>query len=263
MKNEWKTLGINTNGFITWIGTSPDLGLCALTKEEVIFYDYRDQGEFLERARFRMKSEYRQVLAKENDLLLISEKENESNKILLIDLQEKKIRELLELEKVVLCENFDGKTFVLFEGGTSLRIVETKNSSLETAITLPAREVTSLCVFNCRKKAEYLLACGQRNGEVFVWQIDLSEEKLQGRLLLERHDHDGPVSSSVFLDDSRIVSGSVDRKIFIVRLEPDAEGTAGIKEDVLHLTARCKDMKIKGVKGERERKMLESLISKA
>lgn len=263
LKNEWKTIGRNTNGFINWIGTSPHSSLCALTNEEVIFYDFKDQGELLERARFRMKPEYRQVVVKENNLLLVSKKEHDPNKVLLIDLKQQKIRGSVELEKVALSENFDRKTFVMSEEGTSLRIAETTNSSLESAITLSAHEVTSLCVFSCKKYSRYLLACGQRNGEVFVWQIDFFKGKWKEKLLLKRYDHDDSVSSLAFLDDSRIISGGIDRKIFVIRFGSDIGNTKGKKENELHLTAKCRGMKIEGVKRDRERRMLETLISKA
>lgn len=92
--------------------------------------------------------------------------------------------------------------------------------------------------------------------------VPLINLQQQERLLLKEYKHDGPVSSLIFLDDSRIVSGGVDRKMFVVRFGPGTEGTKGIEEDTLHLTVRCKGMKIEGIRGKREQKILERLLSK-
>lgn len=50
------------------------------------------------------------------------------------------------------------------------------------------------------------------------------------------------VSSLAFLDDSEIISGSIDRRIFVIRFGSDTGEIKGEKVDVLHLTARCKGM---------------------
>ena len=54
--------------------------------------------------------------------------------------------------------------------------------------------------------------------------------------MLKRHNHEDSVSSLAFLDDARITSGGIDRKIFIIRFEPNTERKKGIKENITTIT---------------------------
>ena len=263
MKNESRIIAKNTNGFINGLGIYTGSDLCAVTNEEIIFYDFDDHGKLLCRAYFRMKPEYSQVVAKRDTLLLLSDEVDHIGRVLLVNLQQRNIVDSIELESIALCENLDPQTFVLSERKSLLCLKQIKNSHIETALTLMAQEVSSLCVFCCKKDTKYLLACGHRNGEVLVWQLDIFKNKWQDKLLLKNRAHDGVVSTLVFLDESRIISGGFDRKISILRFGPDSGGVQGIQERILHLTIKCKGMKIEGVKGDREREMLKKLISKA
>lgn len=252
----------NTDGSINQLETHFGSDLCAITNEEVIFYDFGDQKELLQRARFRKKSKYGHVVAKKDILLLVSDEDNQMSKVLAIDLQQRKIICVLDLKKITLCENLDRQTLALPEGKTFLNIKRTETSNTETTISLPAHEVTSLCVRYCDESDKYLLACGQRNGEVLVWQIDLSTDEWQHELVLENRVHEGLVSSLAFLDDSTIASGGVDRKISILRFGPGWGGIEGIEESDLQLIARCKGMKIDGIKRDIEQEMLRKLVLK-
>ena len=252
----------NTDGSINQLETHFGSDLCAITNEEVIFYDFGDQKELLQRARFRKKSKYGLVVAKKDILLLVSDEDNQMSKVLAIDLQQRKIICVLDLKKITLCENLDRQTLALPEEKTFLNIKRTETSNTETTISLPAHEVTSLCVRYCDESDKYLLAFGQRNGKVLVWQIDLSTDEWQHELVLENRVHEGLVSSLAFLDDSTIASGGVDRKISILRFGPGWGGIEGIEESDLQLIARCKGMKIDGIKRDIEQEMLRKLILK-
>ncbi|MGC1122293.1 MAG: pentapeptide repeat-containing protein [Candidatus Methanofastidiosia archaeon] len=263
LKNESHVIGKNPNGTINSMGICTGSDLYAMTSDEIVFYDFIRPEMLSQRARFRMKPGYRQALVKGNILLFVSEKEHQENKILLVDLHRQTIMNLMELKEIVLCENLNQQVFVFSEGKNSLKVQGKVYSYREKAINLQVREITSLCVLCCEKDVKYLVACGQANGEILIWHIDLSEGKWQEKLLLKNRAHDGVVSALAFLDDSRIVSGGIDRKICIIRFGPDLSGLNGIQEQILHRTVRCRGMKIEGIKGEREQEILRRLIAKA
>lgn len=258
-----RTIGKNRNGTINWLGILTGSDLCAVTNEEIIFYNFENNDELLEISRFRKKSEYKQVTAKKNTLLLVSKEEQQSSNVLLVSLQKQRIINSVKQREILLCDNLDQKTFVLFEEKASLRIVRELGGQLKTMATFKVNEVKSLCTFCCKKDSRYLLGCGQRNGEILVWEINILRDKCQCDLLLKRHAHDGMVSVVAFLDDSRILSGGFDRRVSVLMFGTDVERIEGIQEQVLDSTIRCKGMKIDGVKGDREQEMLRRLISKA
>jgi WD40 repeat protein len=234
-----------------------------MTNEALIYYDYQDGEQLIQRSRFRIKPQYRQVTAKKNILTILSETGVNKNIVLLIDLVELEIADSLEFENVSLCDNLDLQAIVITGGKSSLRVEGLDTAKAAESLTLPAHEVTSFCVHTCKADERYLLACGQRDGKVLVWQIEYLEDKWQSNLLLKKQVHEGIVSSLCFLDDFRIISGGVDRKISILGFGEDSTGLQGTVEQDLCLTLRCQGLKIDNVQGPREKKMLEKLVKKA
>ncbi|GIF20111.1 hypothetical protein BJ973_001983 [Actinoplanes tereljensis] len=94
-------------------------------------------------------------------------------------------------------------------------------------------------------------------GEVAHFRLVQAVEGWRLRLHWRAALHEGPVESVCFLGADRVVSGSRDRSICVVPLH-DATPANAVR---LHVRFRCRDTKIDGVRGERERTMLERLAS--
>ncbi len=258
-KLEYRNLGKYKKGSIRQLFSYSGSDLCFLMNEEVILYDYSDTDELKQEACFKIKPEYRHIVAKKDGLVLVSEDEQQVRKAFCVDTR----HEILcskEIKDLIACEVLDQQAFVIATIN-SIKLICKRN--YRETVTLEVRELTSLCTFCLNKDEKYLVACGQRNGDVQIWRIDISDEEFQYEPILNSHIHNGIVSSLVFLDETRIISSGLDRKISIQRFEEGSEDIQGTTEKTLYLTVRCKGMKIDGLKGETERKMLEKLILQA
>jgi WD40 repeat protein len=231
-----------------------------VTNEEMIFYEFNDKEKLIQKARFRIKPGYRRLVFKENILLFLSEVEKQTNKLHLVDLDKFEEVDSLEQEKISLCENLDLQAFAVTDGKEYLRVEGTEQDQNEEILDISLQEPTSLCVHTCEKDKKYLLACGQSNGNISVWKVESLNGKWEHKLLVKNQLHDSMVSTLSFLDDARIVSGGIDRKISILKFGEDADDLKGHQENILHMTIKCKGMKIEDLKGSKEQEMFKKLI---
>jgi hypothetical protein len=112
-----------------------------------------------------------------------------------------------------------------------------------TALTLPRSE----------DEHGLLIVTGYRNGEVEMWRVDLEAESVESLWCARPHLD---VVSCLSSTSNLVISGSADRSISIMSLE------SGDIYRSLQRTVRCKGMVIDGVKGSREREMLEGLLAR-
>jgi hypothetical protein len=250
----------DTKGDVIGLEIINGSSLCAMTNEEMIFYEFNDKEKLIQKARFRIKPGYRRLVTKGNILLLLSEIEKQTNKLHLVELDKFEEVDSLEQEKISLCENLDLQAFAVTDGKEYLRVEGTQQTQNEEILDIALQEATSLCVYTCKRDKEYLLACGQSNGNVSVWRIERLNGKWDHKLLVKNQVHDGMVSTLSFLDDARIVSGGIDRKISILKFGEDSDDLKGHQENILHMTIKCKGMKIDGLKGSKEQEMFNKLI---
>jgi hypothetical protein len=103
------------------------------------------------------------------------------------------------------------------------------------------------------------LAFGQENGSITIFNIDLSTWELEE--VVKYSYHQKAVRHIAFIDDSRIVSGGTDRKLFLTQL--DRNETIADKPIEFRLHLQCKGMKVDGVQPPETRLLLEKLIAKA
>jgi hypothetical protein len=257
---EFRIVLEDTKGDVIGLEIFNGSSLCAVTNEEMIFYEFKDKEKLIQKARFRIKPGYRRLLTKGNMLLMLSEIEKQTNKLHLVDLDKFEEVDSLEQEKISLCENLDLQAFAVTDGKEYLRVEGTQQTQNEEILDISLQEITNLCVYTCEKDKKYLMACGQSNRNVSVWQLDRLNGKWDHKLLVKNQVHDGMVSTLSFLDDARIVSGGIDRKISILKFGKDPDDLKGRQENILHMTIKCKGMKIKGLKGSKEQEMFKKLI---
>lgn len=131
----------------------------------------------------------------------------------------------------------------------SIQVAELTNISAITSISLVDTE-----------QRVYLIACGARDGTVGLWRIQFSEslenndiEKIFSKII-----HQGAITSLSFLGPSVLLTSGKDNKIFLMNI-PDAKKMPIINR-VFELRLRCGGMKIDGIKGEREKAILEAAI---
>lgn len=108
--------------------------------------------------------------------------------------------------------------------------------------------VTCLSSLRLQEK-QHVVVCGQNDGVLNAWVVDLRTKPCPVRKVLTSRLHDGLVTGVTFLDGSRIVSGGRDRAIVITRIDIEGQTLAGVLERKLQLTLQCKGMRIKGLKG--------------
>jgi hypothetical protein len=250
----------DTKGDVIGLEIFNGSALCAVTNEEMIFYEFNDNEMLIQKARFRIKPGYRRLVTKGNILLLLSEIEKQTNKLHLVDLDKFEEVDSLEQEKISLCESLDLQAFAVTDGKSYLRVEGTEQTQNEEILNISLQETTSLCIHTCEKDKQYLIACGQSNGNVSVWQVERLNGKWDHKLLVKNQAHDSMVSTLSFLDDTRIVSGGIDRKISILKFGEDSDDLKGRQENILHMTIKCKGMKIDGLKGSKEQEMFKKLI---
>lgn len=250
----------DTKGDVIGLEIFNDSSLCAVTNEEMIFYEFNDKEKLLQKARFRIKPGYRRLVTKGNILLILSEIEKQTSLLHFVDLDKFEEVFAFEQEKISLCENLDLQAFVVTDGKEYLRVEGTEQTQNEEILNISLQETTSLCVYTCEEDKKYLMACGQSNGNVSVWQLERLNGKWDHKLLVKNQVHDGMVSTLSFLDEARIVSGGIDRKISILKFGEDSDDLKGQQENLLHMTIKCKGMKINGLKGSKEQEMFKKLI---
>jgi hypothetical protein len=115
--------------------------------------------------------------------------------------------------------------------------------------------------FDCRRLGDdlALVAIGHEDGGVSLWRLDgLSSEPKIDRIWQHRA-HTGSVTD-VRLSGMFVLSGGMDRTICLFTLSDDWATTEPLR---LHRTLECVGMRIDGVRGRREKDLLESLLRAA
>jgi hypothetical protein len=129
---------------------------------------------------------------------------------------------------------------------------------------IPVKDkISCLAACPCRlSPGNYLLGLGLENGVVQIWQIqvdDWNREKLLEHVL---HEQAKPIKDISFIDECRIVTGSLDKTIRLLTFNHEGRLECEVKE--FKMTLQCQGMKIEGVTREKiEGKKLRELIDNA
>lgn len=212
---------------------------------------------------------YKLVCPSTEDLVVVQDMDEETQtsgltqlklRIMLFDLEQSTTFQILTINSVSHCISLSREALLLNDQVEGLRVLRLANE--ETFLQFPEIKATCLSSF-CVSPLVHLIACGEHNGSVHVWLVDLRQPTITARKILGQQIHDGPVTAITFLDDLRVASGGVDRAIVITRINSDADTLIGKIERRLHFTLRCKGMQIRGLTGAEEQRRLQELITKA
>jgi Pentapeptide repeats (8 copies) len=135
----------------------------------------------------------------------------------------------------------------------------------DNAVTLGAEhklemplEATCLDVYQCTT-GRYVVASGTSDGRIFAWQVDVIEDGLVSKKVLETQAHNGPVTTIVIRNDGQLASGGADRAIILTQIV-DGNIAGGI-ERTIKRTLRCTGMRITGIKGPNEYSLLKNNVN--
>jgi DNA-binding NarL/FixJ family response regulator len=208
---------------------------------------------------FPIKDAYRCVSLSKANMTLVEESEVGSFRILLIDIEKYVLLGAHSARDARWCDVLGNDALVWSDAEVGFRVVSVLGSPSKREINLKAEEQTCLATRQC-SRGFYLIAGGTSTGRICIWRLDLRTEPWVQQKLLETIAHDGPITSVAFISDNSLVSGGADRTIAITQFGENL-GLGGSLERRFQLTLRCRGMKIKGLKGSVERKMLEELIA--
>lgn len=97
---------------------------------------------------------------------------------------------------------------------------------------------------------------GTEQGNLFYAEFQSAEDEAQLVPLSSNQHHDGTVTAVRAISRNEVATGGADRSIRLWRLAPD-----GVRVEVLFLTLRCTGVRLEGVRGDSERRMLEALAA--
>jgi WD40 repeat protein len=243
------TLGILRNGY-SWMREP----------RTVSFVDTSQSGEVRQIARFPVKDSYRFELLADSDMLVVEDLRDDAVRVLMIDLERQGVIKTLETSSVTLCAVLAEDALVLDDRRAGLRMV--RWSGQHDSMDLLSGAITCLSSI-CLHERRHILVCGQNDGMLHAWVVDLRRTPFLATKILANRIHEGMVTTVTFLDASRVVSGGRDRAIVVTRINNEGQTLAGTLERKLQLTLRCKGMRIKGLGGVDERRKLNELIAKA
>ncbi len=192
---------------------------------------------------------------------LVEESEGGVVHVILVDLVTRAIICEREAKRTRWCSPLGDGALVWSDAEVGFRVVSTRGKPPEAEVILASPEPTCLGVW-CRSPGNYSVAGGASDGTIRVWHLDLRGPPWSERKILEAKVHDGPVTSVTFTNDSCLASGSADRAIVLTRFAENAPLTGHI-ERRLHLTVRCRGMKIAGMKSTSEQELLAKLIAES
>ena len=229
-----------------------------LLDNRLLFYDKRGD-ELLQKATIEINPEVKLIKASQNYLLVMEE----NKRILhLINIKTQEIIRSMFIPSFSCCEHFDDKGFIIYNEDEGLKIIDITTEKKENiGIFIPREEkitcLTTFCIEN--STGQYLVGFGQYNGIVQVWKLMLKKWKAEE--LLRYQSHSKTIKDIAFIDDERIVSGGLDKKLQLLEFGNDGKLKCDPKEFKIYL--QCKGLKIDRVNREKERRKLEKIISSA
>jgi DNA-binding NtrC family response regulator len=226
------------------------------------FIDAHQNADMHPGASFPIKDSYRFAMPGVSEMAVVETTPDGESRVLMIDLERQEIIEILESSSTTVCAALAQDALVFDDIGPVLRIIELDVEKNQPSTDLLNGLITCLSSIQIANKV-HIIVCGQNDGSLHAWFIDLRKESYSLRKILDGRIHDGLVTTVTFLDEGRIVSGGNDRAIVVTRINIDGRTLTGILERKLKLTLRCRGMRIKGLKGPDEHRKLHELIAKA
>lgn len=219
-------------------------------------------GELRREAQYPIKTAYRLASPRDADLIVVEDKANGQERVLILDLEQQGIVSTVAARSVTLCVALGQDAVVLNDVASGLRVVGTEARDGKSAKTVEGGMVTCLSSMEIQESV-HMIAWGEKDGTTQVCTVDLRGGQCVVRRMLAHRLHQEAVTAVTFLDDTRIASGGQDRSIIISRIDAQGDSPFDIMERRLQLTLQCKGMRITGLKGPAEQQKLSELIAKS
>ncbi|MCU0288323.1 MAG: pentapeptide repeat-containing protein, partial [Acidobacteria bacterium] len=241
----------------------PGSALTLFADNQLKFYDVDkvDDKSFKlsQRALIEVKPLLKPIRATHENLLLSEEKNNWYN-LQLIDLENQSIIQSVSVKAFTLCADVGNKGFIIYDRNDGLQAAVPGFEIPKILIKPDTINITCLATYAVdNSEDKWRLAVGQDNGSIAVYNINLSTWDLEDVVKYTRHEK--TVRHITFIDENRILSGGIDRKIFLTQIDHNGVITNETQEFRLHL--QCKGMRIDGIQPETTRLALQKLIDTA
>jgi hypothetical protein len=218
------------------------------------FFDAEEQDTWRKISRFQIRETLSSIIPDGGSLAFVEKTGDGRARVVLADLSRQVEVCTAATESTLHCAGLSADGVVWSDASMGFRIYCPNPDGEQKVAELTCDRPTCLDVFKCTAKG-YLLAAGTEDGRVHVWEIGFDSGAIDDRKVLELQAHDGPVTSIAILTDSRVASGGVDCAVVVSCWA----GTTRV-ERRLRLRMKCKGMRIEGLRGETEYRLLETLV---
>ena len=257
-KNRVETKSTDMGMVPDWLEIMGSGGVNASMKNRVAYFDYSDPGTLKQKASFRTPVNLYRFVPEKHALMTLTETREDGFTASTIDFEHGVQLHSYTMRDVHLCVPLGKKGFAFYHEGYGIRIFMEDQASADYAID--TRGVSVLRAKAGREEHRFLLAGGYHDGKVCIWKISHGPKKIEVEPIFEHALHRGTVTTLDFWSGTHVVSGGIDRKILIFNYQKDPENA--VERDI-HLTINCRGIRIRGVKGEIEHRMLADLRKKA
>jgi len=227
----------------------------------LFFYD-RVGKNLNQKAVIDIKPNFKLIKA-EKDFLLLKEESGKQNRLLLVDLNRQAIVKSYMSLPFTTCDHLGSQALVIFNENEELQFIDIGPEKKNDLFIPTEGRVSCMTSCQCRDFPEqYLLGLGLYNGNIQIWRIHVDQWKYDKLLEQVLHEQKQPVKDICFIDESRIVTGGLDKTIKMLTFNRKGQTVGEPKE--FKMTLQCLRMNIEGVVREKiERKKLQEFIDKA
>jgi AraC-like DNA-binding protein len=235
----------------------PGNDLTLIDNNQLIFYD-KDNEKIIQKARIDLKSVLKPINAFHDSLLIIEDKNNRYS-LQLINLEKQSVIQSVSVKAFTLCAHLGSSAFIIYDEKDGLQIVNPLSGETKTISRIEPAKINCMATCQCEEfPDQWRLAIGREDGSITIFNIDLSTIEMEE--VLKYKCHEKAVRDIAFIDENRVVSGGVDMKVLLTKIERDE--TARYISTEFKLNLQCKDMKVTGIKPDENRLFLEKIIAK-
>jgi len=211
--------------------------------------------------KFKIKSSYNKIWIQKEIAILLSEKDN-FKELILIDFIKYKMIDLINLS------NFHQKIdihfsilSVLLNSLCNIFSIKSDYNYLDS-ININSFKPSCIDMLLIDDTKNIIVALGGYSGEILILIYNYNENKLRQIDMIKDFVHDDTVTSIKIIDEYKILSGGMDKKVAITGLNRNSNGKFNKSALNLYRSVKCKGMKIEGLKGKNEYNILKELIQK-
>jgi WD40 repeat protein len=235
----------------------PGNDLTLIDNNQLIFYD-KDNEKIIQKARIDLKPVLKPINAFHDSLLIVEDKNNRYS-LQLINLEQQSVIQSVSVKAFTLCAHLGSSAFIIYDEKDGLQIVNPLSGETKTISRIEPAKINCMATCQCEEfPDQWRLAIGREDGSITIFNIDLSTIEMEE--VLKYKCHEKAVRDIAFIDENRVVSGGVDMKVLLTKIERDE--TARYISTEFKLNLQCKDMKVTGIKPDENRLFLEKIIAK-